>query len=192
MKLVKCFFIGDGTVGKTSIILRYSLGVFKNYYLPTVLETTCFNVFVKNEKIELWVCDVIEQDDYMNRLPMLYNGIDLFVVCYSVVDVNSFEHVVTKWKSNIEYYSPNTPLMLLGTKIDLREENKKVVKPIQNKVNWISTEQGINKAKEIKAVLFMECSSLTGFNITTLFQNIAKVAKPQTVFSKTNGYCFIF
>ena len=56
-----------------------------------------------------------------NRLcPLLYQDTDVFIVCFSVASPASFQNVSLKWFEEISLYSPNTPIVLVGTKMDLR------------------------------------------------------------------------
>ncbi len=56
---------------------------------------------------------------------------------------------------------PDTPFLLTGTQIDLREDTNTLDKLDKNKLKPISPEQGEKLAKELKAVKYVECSALT-------------------------------
>ena len=61
----------------------------------------------------------------------------MFLVCFSVVQMSSFDNVKSKWIAEVTNYNPTTPILLVGTKSDLRNdpammeklrnENKEVV-----------------------------------------------------------------
>lgn len=66
-----------------------------------------------------------------------------------------------KWVPEITHHCQKTPFLLVGTQIDLRDENTTLEKLAKNKQKPITMEQGEKLAKELKAVKFVECSALT-------------------------------
>ena len=56
------------------------------------------------------------------KRPLSYPQTDVFLICFSVVNPTSFENVRAKWYSEIKYYCPDTPIILVGTKVDLRDD----------------------------------------------------------------------
>lgn len=64
----------------------------------------------------------------------------------------------------ITHHCQKTPFLLVGTQIDLRDENTTLEKLAKNKQKPITMEQGEKLAKELKAVKFVECSALTQVN----------------------------
>lgn len=61
----------------------------------------------------------------------------------------------------ITHHCQKTPFLLVGTQIDLRDENTTLEKLAKNKQKPITMEQGEKLAKELKAVKYVECSALT-------------------------------
>lgn len=61
------------------------------------------------------------------------------------------------------------PIILVGTKLDLREDDNVRENLRQKKMAPISHEQGVAVAKEIKAVKYLECSALTQRNLKSVF-----------------------
>ena len=59
------------------------------------------------------------------------------------------------------HYCQKTPFLLVGTKIDLRDENRTLKNLAQNKQKPITLEQGEKLANKLKAVKYVECSALT-------------------------------
>lgn len=56
MKVIKCVVVGDGSVGKTSLLIAYSKGAFSEHYIPTVLDSYSVTIIMDNQtiKLELW------------------------------------------------------------------------------------------------------------------------------------------
>ena len=46
---------------------------------------------------------------------------DVFIICFSVADSNSFDNVLEKWHPEVNHYCPRVPIVLVGTKVDVRE-----------------------------------------------------------------------
>jgi cell division control protein 42 len=122
------------------------------------------------------------QEDYDRLRPLSYPQTDVFLVCFSVVSPSSFENVKEKvsgderllssdfflpislslqWVPEITHHCQKTPFLLVGTQIDLRDENGTLEKLAKNKQKPITLEQGEKLAKELKAVKYVECSALT-------------------------------
>uniref|UniRef100_A0A6B2LTV4 Uncharacterized protein n=1 Tax=Arcella intermedia TaxID=1963864 RepID=A0A6B2LTV4_9EUKA len=97
-----------------------------------------------------------------------YVGVKVFVVMFSVVCRKSFERIEGKWQPEV---SPQgyVPFILVGNKIDLRGNNKEA----------ISYEEGTNKASQVGAIKYLECSALTQQGIKTLLQQVAKSITPK-------------
>lgn len=80
-------------------------------------------------------------------------------ICHGhVIDVTLWK---TQWVPEITHHCQKTPFLLVGTQIDLRDENTTLEKLAKNKQKPITMEQGEKLAKELKAVKFVECSALT-------------------------------
>ncbi len=56
--------------------------------------------------------------------PLSYAQTDVFLICFSIVNPISFENVRTKWYPEVKFFCPNTPIILVGTKLDLREDGR--------------------------------------------------------------------
>jgi Ras-related C3 botulinum toxin substrate 1 len=52
----------------------------------------------------------------------------VFLVCYSVVNPASFDNVRAKWSPEIKHNNPETPVVLVGTKLDLRDDKHTIDK----------------------------------------------------------------
>lgn len=66
-----------------------------------------------------------------------------------------------KWVPEIQHHCPNTPFILVGTKVDLKTEPAELEKLSKRKETVVSKEYGERLAKELGAVMYTECSALT-------------------------------
>ena len=73
------------------------------------------------------------------------------------------------WVPEIKHHCPNTPFLLLGTKVDLRVDRATLDKLDKNKGKPVSKEEGELLAKSLKAAAYIECSSLTREGVKNVF-----------------------
>jgi Ras-related C3 botulinum toxin substrate 1 len=168
-KRVKLVVVGDGAVGKTSLLISYATGEFPTEYLPTVFENYTAQMQRTNEMILLHLWDTAGQEDYDRLRPLSYPGADVLLLCFSTISQASYDAIREKWAPEVHHYVPNIPHILVGTKIDLRES--KAPDPNSGKYEPITTEQGKAMADEIGAVKYMEVSSKTGKGVNEVFND---------------------
>ena len=76
-------------------------------------------------------------------LPPLFSfQTDVFLICFSLVSPASFENVRAKWFPEVSHHCPNTPIILVGTKLDLREDKETIEKLKEKKLAPITYPQG--------------------------------------------------
>jgi len=166
---VKCVVVGDGAVGKTCLLMSYTTNAFPGEYIPTVFDNYSANIMIDNEPVNLGLWDTAGQEDYDRLRPLSYPQTDVFLICYSVINPVSFDNVRAKWSPEIKSNNPNTPIILVGSKLDLLNDKYMMNKLINRKLTPISTQKGLMMAKEIGAVAYIECSALTKTNLTRVF-----------------------
>jgi Ras-related C3 botulinum toxin substrate 1 len=74
-----------------------------------------------------------------------------------------------QWYPEIEHHAPGVPIILVGTKLDLRDDEATRESLRQKKMAPIQYEQAVMVAKEIKAQKYLECSALTQRNLKSVF-----------------------
>lgn len=79
-----------------------------------------------------------------------------------------------QWYPEIEHHAPGVPIILVGTKLDLRDDPEVKEQLRQRKMQPIQYEQAVQVAKEIKAVKYLECSALTQRNLKSVFDEAIK------------------
>ena len=90
-------------------------------------------------------------------------------MCFSLVDPASFENVRFKWYPEVRHHSPNVPIILVGLKLDLREDPETIEKLKEKRLAPITYPQGLAMARDTGAVLYLECSALTQKGLKTVF-----------------------
>ena len=99
---IKLVAIGDGAIGKTSLLISYGKDSFPSEYVPTVFDNYSVSVEVEGKYVNLSLWDTAGQEDYDRLRPLSYPGTDVFLVCYSMVDPESFKNVQKKWLKEIQ------------------------------------------------------------------------------------------
>ncbi len=79
-----------------------------------------------------------------------------------------------QWYPEIKHHAPGVPIILVGTKLDLREDKATADNLRSKKMEPVSYEQALAVAKEIKAVKYLECSALTQRNLKSVFDEAIK------------------
>lgn len=132
--------------------------------------------------ISLGLWDTAGQDDYDRLRPLSYPDTDVFLICFSLVSPNSFANVGDKWFPEISHHAPGVPKILVGTKLDLRDNPAEVERLRERRQSPISPTQGEAMRKKISAVCYKECSALTQQGLKDIFDEAIKVV----LFPETN------
>ena len=119
-------------------------------------------------------CDV----DYERLRPISYAKTDVFLVCFSVTSLASFENVKEKWFPEVHHHCPGVPFLIVGTQIDLRDDSKVIEKLARQNQNPITVEQGESLARELGAVKYVECSALTQKGLRNVFEEVSSFHRP--------------
>ena len=194
MQAIKCVVIGDGAVGKTSLLISYTTNSFPGEFTPTAFDHNSANVMVDKKPINLGLWDTAGEEDYDRLRPLSYPQTDVFLVCFSIISPSSFENVKAKWQPEINHHCPDVPFILVGTKTDLRNCNETFNGPTttmtEKKFEFVSQEEGMKLAKEINAYKYLECSALTQIGLKEVFDEaIRAVIYPSRKREKKTNAC---
>ena len=183
MQTIKCVIVGDGATGKTAMLISYTTNTFPGEYIPTVFDNYSTNVMVDNRIIYLSLWDTAGQEDYDRLRPLSYTQTDVFLLCFSINNEASFENIKSKWIPEINHYCPKTPIILIGTKSDLR-----LTIPDHK---LISFQDGLLAVKELNLVRYMECSSMNQKGLKSVFDEAIRtvIVEQHNRLIKKNKLC---
>uniref|UniRef100_A0A7S4KWI6 Uncharacterized protein n=1 Tax=Paramoeba aestuarina TaxID=180227 RepID=A0A7S4KWI6_9EUKA len=173
---MKVVVVGDGAVGKTCLVVTTLSNKFPGEYIPTVCDTGSLEYRMKNGKdvtIEFW--DTAGQEDYDRLRPLSYPGVHCFLLLFSILSMASFDNVKSLWLPELGHHCPNVPIILVGTKSDLRYDEVWIERLRELRTAPSTKEQGEQLAKEIGAECYLDTSALKGEGLEELLDQICFV-----------------
>ena len=191
MQNIKCVVVGDGAVGKTCLLISYTTNAFPGEYIPTVFDNYSANVMVDGKPVNLGLWDTAGQEDYDRLRPLSYPQTDVFLICYSIISPHSLDNVKSKWFPEIQHHAPGVPLILIGTKSDLRGDEATLSQLASKGMRVITPDEADARAKEIGAVRNLECSALTQEGLKNVFDEAIRAALTTNTSSEGGGCCII-
>lgn len=155
---IKCVLVGDGAVGKSSLIAAYAQDTFRDEYQPTAYDTFNVVVDVDDRPICVEICDTAGQDSMSELRELCYPGTDVLMLCFSVVRPETFRSVAERWTKAVA--NVNAPLILVGTQSDLAQDSR-VLQTLKNRGEHVVSEMEARAlATKINAV-YIETSAKT-------------------------------
>lgn len=157
----KLVFLGDQSVGKTSIITRFMYDKFDNTYQATIgIDFLSKTMYLEDRTVRLQLWDTAGQERFRSLIPSYIRDSSVAVVVYDVTNRQSFLNTA-RWISEVRTErGSDVIIFLVGNKTDLVDKRQ------------VSIEEGDSKAREL-SVNFIETSAKAGFNIKALFRKIA-------------------
>jgi small GTP-binding protein len=164
--VLKMVALGDGAVGKTSCIMRFTENSFGEKYKATIGT----NIAVKNIELEirgnialaqivLW--DLAGQPSYKDLRQRYMSGASMAFIVYDVTRPPTFMNVY-EWYRNFRAVCPRASITLVANKVDVKER-------------LVPTEAGVMLSKWLD-IRYIETSAKTGQNVNSLFFECAKEA----------------
>mmetsp|Transcript_6608 Transcript_6608/g.17001 ORF Transcript_6608/g.17001 Transcript_6608/m.17001 type:complete len:208 (-) Transcript_6608:234-857(-) len=186
MTSVKCVVVGDGMVGKTCLLQSFATNEFPHDHVPTIFDSFSKHVTARSgRQVNLLLWDTAGQEDYDRLRPLCYPETEVFVVCFSLVSPASAENVLTKWGPELTHHlglSFSVPLLLVGTKLDLRDDETTLRALAAKGGKPLGYADGLRLAKDLSAkcdvhsVEYFECSALTQRGLHAVFDRAVELA----------------
>ncbi|XP_056412177.1 ras-related protein Rab-9A [Hyla sarda] len=124
--LLKVILLGDGGVGKSSLMNRYVTNKFDTQLFHTIgVEFLNKELEVDNHMVTMQIWDTAGQERFRSLRTPFYRGSDCCLLTFSVDDLQSFQNL-NNWKKEFLYYAdvkdPDSfPFVVLGNKVDISE-----------------------------------------------------------------------
>ncbi|NXH42474.1 DIRA2 protein, partial [Dicaeum eximium] len=167
---------GAGGVGKSSLVLRFVKGTFRESYIPTIEDTYRQVISCDKSICTLQITDTTGSHQFPAMQRLSISKGHAFILVYSITSRQSLEELkpiyeqICQIKGDIE----SIPIMLVGNKND------------ENQNREIESSEGEAMAKKWKCA-FMETSAKTNHNVKELFQELLNLEKRRTVSLQIDG-----
>uniref|UniRef100_A0A9L0RU91 RAB6B, member RAS onco family n=1 Tax=Equus caballus TaxID=9796 RepID=A0A9L0RU91_HORSE len=153
LRKFKLVFLGEQSVGKTSLITRFMYDSFDNTYQATIgIDFLSKTMYLEDRTVRLQLWDTAGQERFRSLIPSYIRDSTVAVVVYDITNLNSFQQT-SKWIDDVRTErGSDVIIMLVGNKTDLADKRQ------------ITIEEGEQRAKEL-SVMFIETSAKTGYNV---------------------------
>lgn len=150
-KSLKVVIVGDSLVGKTSLTMRLINGVFPEKHVPTVSEKTRVTLTFEELSYVVDIFDAAGGEDFHRLRHLMYPKTDLFFLCFALNDLNSYDSVINYWLPDLKHHQPDTPIILIGTKSELKQT--------------VATDFELILERYKKVKIFLKCSAKIGVGV---------------------------
>jgi len=159
----KIMILGDDSVGKTSLTIRYISGFYLEGLKLTIgvdfySKTTNFRG--KEVKLQIW--DFGGEERYRFLLSQYFKRTNAALFLYDITNRLTLDHL-RDYIQIIREHSGDIPIILVGTNLHLQAKRE------------VSKKEGILAAKKYNLSAFAEVSAKTGQNIDQLFENVIEI-----------------
>ena len=179
MLYLKMTLVGDGAVGKTTLLRAYTDP--RGYPVSLINENFTMGVEVDKTVVNVSFWDTDGGEEFARLRVLSYPETDVLLLCYSIGSPASLENIITKWHPEVMYHCPGAIFVLVGTKLDLRDDPETIENLASTQMHPVTFEEGLDVAKTVGASFYCECSSLSRKGVACLFNEALRVAKARTV-----------
>jgi len=149
---VKVVVVGDHRVVKTELLngytaCRIAVETQKPQESCTIFDNFITHVEVDSQFIALDLHESVCRKEYSRLRILGYEGVDVVLLCYSVVDDASYCNVEQHWIQEVQQYCPSAVIIVLATKTDLRDNKNNNMN--NNNTKYLTKEDGDRLAKKI-------------------------------------------
>ena len=160
--IYKVVLVGDGNVGKTSLVRRFCEGKFEESRILTIgVDFQVKTVQLGERTLRLSIWDVAGQERFRTFRDQFYAGTLAVALVYDVTSPATFFNL-PRWREEVTASVPDVPMVVIGNKVDLGP-----VIPPSEAEGWATFEGQMP---------FLQTSALTGENVEALFQGLAYLA----------------
>ncbi|TWW72198.1 rho-related GTP-binding protein RhoV-like [Takifugu flavidus] len=173
---LSCMLVGDGAVGKTSMVISYIFNGYNSDYRQTAFDVFTGLVHVNGVPTRIKLIDSAGQEEFGHLRSLCYAHVDVFILCFSLVNPVSFQNIASKWILQIRGGNRTAPIILVGTQSDLCQNVDILILLAQRGTKPVTESQARRLARRIRASDYLECSALTQHNLKDVFDSAVSAA----------------
>ncbi|BFZ58494.1 GTPase Ryh1 [Savitreella phatthalungensis] len=161
LRKFKLVFLGEQSVGKTSLITRFMYDSFDSTYQATIgIDFLSKTMYLEDRTVRLQLWDTAGQERFRSLIPSYIRDSSVAVVVYDITNRQSFTNT-SKWIEDVRAErGTDVIIVMVGNKTDAGDKRT------------VTTEEAEKRAEE-QGALFIETSAKAGHNVKTLFRKIA-------------------
>ena len=179
--------VGEGWCGKSCLLTVFTKGEFPDCYAPQ-FEKCVPKIEVDSRQVEL---ELLDYGNYDHICKMSYVCSDAILICFSVDEPSSLKNIPLSYIPEIKKYGPNIPIVLVGNKKDLRNDDRSKEELANTKGKPVKAKHGWSMAKKINAFAYLECSAKTKEGVREVFETATRAALQEKKKIKKSK-CLIF
>ena len=168
----KIIVVGDPSVGKTTLIRKYTTGAFQKDYIATLgAQFSKYEENLEGKKVRLFIWDIAGQETFELMRQKFYKGSSgaILVFSHAPEELESFIHL-EKWLNELKKFCGDIPIALFGNKVDLIDENELI-----SNEEKISSDFNVRKfVSDHDIIEYFKTSALTGQGVIEAFQKLVR------------------
>ncbi|XP_059188521.1 rho-related GTP-binding protein RhoA-B-like [Centropristis striata] len=187
----KLLIVGDRDCDKTCLLIVFSKDQFPEVYVPTRFENYVADIEVDGKQVELALWDTSGQEDYDRVRPLSYPDTDVILMCFSFDSPDSLENIPERWIPEVKHFCPNVPIILVGTKKDLQNDEHTRRELAKMKQEPVKSDEARDMANRINAFGYVECSAKTKDGVKEVLEMAARAALQEKQEKKGGSVCLL-
>jgi small GTP-binding protein len=168
----KIIVVGDPSVGKTTLIRKYTTGGFQKDYIATLgAQFSNYEENLEGKKVRLFIWDIAGQETFELMRQKFYKGSSGAIIVFSHApnELKSYDHI-EKWLKELKKYCGDIPIALFGNKMDLIDEDELV-----SNEDKVTSDFNITKlVNGHNMIEYFKTSALTGHGVIKAFQKLVR------------------
>lgn len=163
---LKVVMMGDGAVGKTSLVLRYTQNTFSPEYKQSLGASFAVrDLEIQDQNVKLVIWDVAGQPSFRQVRRHYYSGAHAALLVFDVTEPRTFM-TLQNWYNDFRNVVPQGAIVLIGNKVDLEESRQVPPEAAEMLQNWWN-------------IPYIETSAANATGVTDAFILVAENALEQ-------------
>ena len=169
---IKLCLLGDGAVGKTSLVKAFVQKGFQKDYLMTVgVDITMKDIAVSDKSFKLSIHDIAGQERFQDFRSVFFNGANMAFCVFDVTRRQSLDSLAEIWLEQLlpTVTDNNFTIFLIGNKVDLED-----IREIKSSECELTYRRLKRKFNMLNWAGFIETSALNNFHVNEAFYKITE------------------